>query len=87
MEAMAMSLPVVCTNVSGNVEAIIDGETGVVSEPNSESLARAIDELLSQPERWEDLGHAAHQRYLQLFEGDASVRALVDDYYGLAGSP
>jgi glycosyltransferase involved in cell wall biosynthesis len=86
MEAMAMSLPIACTRVSGNVEAIIDGETGLVADPNPEGLARTIDELLSRSEEWNTFGGAARDRYLRLFDGQSSVDTLVSEVYGIARS-
>ena len=71
-----MGMPIVSTRVSGNIEAVIDGETGLVAEPDSGSLAAVINELLDRPEDWVRLGTAAQQRYRDLFDGEASVEKL-----------
>ena len=48
---MANSLPVVATRVGGIPELVINGQTGLLVEPNdSEELARALAELLASDE-------------------------------------
>lgn len=42
MEAMAMRIPVLCTRVSGNIEAVEDMRSGKVVEPDADSLAEGI---------------------------------------------
>ena len=81
MEAMAMRLPIVCTNVSGNVEAIVDGTSGVVVRPDPDALAVGIKGLLDHPERWSVLADAAWERYREYFDGETSVDRLVTEVY------
>ena len=51
IEAMAASVPVVCTAVSGSVELVDDGRTGLLVPPASpEALADAILRLLWHPD-------------------------------------
>jgi glycosyltransferase involved in cell wall biosynthesis len=51
LEAMLAGLPVVATNVSALPELIVDGETGVLVEPNdAAALARGIARALDRPE-------------------------------------
>ena len=50
--AAAMQLPVVGTRIPGNVDAIIDGETGtLVPVGDGQALAVAIDTYLEDPTR------------------------------------
>lgn len=64
LEAMAAGKPLVASRAGGLQEAIVDGETGVLIEPGSESaLARALDSLLDDDERRHRLGAAARQRW------------------------
>lgn len=50
MESMVIRVPVVATRVSGNIELIQDGVTGLLVEPkNSGILAEAIIEMLEIP--------------------------------------
>ena len=51
MEAMAMGLPCVCTNVGGTAEVIHNEDTGLlVPAHDPAALASAIERLLAQPE-------------------------------------
>lgn len=50
--AAAMQLPVIGTRISGNVDAIIDGETStLVPVGDGQALAVAIDTYLEDPTR------------------------------------
>ncbi len=81
MEAMALKLPVVCTNVSGNVEAVVHEDSGLVVEPNADSLANGILSMIENRGRWKSMGEIAHQRFLKLFNGVSSIQRMVDEYY------
>jgi glycosyltransferase involved in cell wall biosynthesis len=68
-EAMACEVPIVSTAAGALPEVVgTDGRAGVLVEPrNPTALARAIDELLSDPQRRSALGHAGRTRVLQHF--------------------
>lgn len=71
IEAMAASMPVVATAVSGTVQVMIPGETGLVVPPgNSQMLAGAMIELLSDPARAQAMGIAAKQRVQAEFSAE-----------------
>lgn len=63
LEAASMGLPGVVTDVGGNAEVVIDGETGYVVEPgDSRKLAEAMDRLQSAPaDLRRSFGHAARR--------------------------
>ncbi|MCP5303291.1 MAG: glycosyltransferase [Pseudomonadales bacterium] len=74
LEAMATGLPVVATDVGGNSQLILDGETGrLVPKENPQALANALYEYLSQPSTIERQGQAARQRVLDCFSLDKMV--------------
>jgi glycosyltransferase involved in cell wall biosynthesis len=83
MEAMAMHLPIVCTDVSGNIEAVIDQVNGLVAKNNSHELAEKIAAMLSLKDKWQNLGEAGYQRYLKYFRGEDSIKLLVERFYQL----
>jgi glycosyltransferase involved in cell wall biosynthesis len=68
LEAMLAGLPVAATRVSAVPEVVADGETGLLVEPGDrEALARALDELLSDPPRARALGEAGFLRAREHF--------------------
>ena len=62
MEGMAAGLPMVVTRVGGNPDLIVDGERGLVVEPERPAqLAQAFRRLLSHPEEARKMGKAARR--------------------------
>jgi phosphatidyl-myo-inositol dimannoside synthase len=64
LEAAAAGIPAVAGDSGGAAEAVIDGETGmVISDPTDASaVARAVDQLLSDPALASRQGQAARHR-------------------------
>jgi glycosyltransferase involved in cell wall biosynthesis len=68
LEAMAAGLPMAVTDVGGNAEAVVDGETGFVVPPrDSKALAEVITRLASDASLRERLGTAGRRRVAQRF--------------------
>lgn len=71
LQAAHMARPVVATRVGGLPEIVVDGQTGILVEPDdAKGLARALIELLDDPARAAELGRAARERALTVFSGD-----------------
>jgi len=86
IEAMAMGKPVVGTRIGGTVEQIEDGRTGRLVPPSDpRAMAKAIEELLSNPDQRRAMGTAGRQRYLRLFEFEAFYRRMLA-LYGIEGA-
>lgn len=84
LEAMAAALPVVATDVGGNREVVIPGETGyLVPARDPEALARALITLLSDPARATSFGAAGRARVASEFTLDATVAAYEALYLEL----
>jgi glycosyltransferase involved in cell wall biosynthesis len=80
LEAMARGLPVVATAVGGNPEVVEDGRTGLLVPPgDSQALARAIVELIGDPERALRMGRDGRLRVERAFD----ARRMVADYEAL----
>lgn len=65
VEALLMERPMVATRIGGLPDSVVDGKTGLLCRPGDpDDLARAICELLADPERARALGVAgrAHMR-------------------------
>jgi glycosyltransferase involved in cell wall biosynthesis len=79
LEAMAHALPVVAFRVGGIPEAVVDGETGLLCDPDDcETLARAIDRLLSRPDEARALGAAGRTRVAERFSPEAMARGMME---------
>jgi len=69
MEAMAMRLPVVGTDIRGIREQVVDGETGLlVPVKNSVKLAEAVDILICDPEKRNKFGNSGRARAERFFD-------------------
>lgn len=80
MEAMAFSVPVVSTTVSGIPELVTDGETGILVPPHDiQALADAIARLVSNKSFAQRIGQAGRR----VIEDERNVRrqarALLDE--------
>ena len=79
IEAMAVGLPVVVTDVGGNAEAVTRN-TGIVVPPRDvESLSNAVMQLLTKREDAQQLGISAKMRVEKFF----SLRKMVSEYDAL----
>ena len=79
LEGMASGKPLVVTDVGGNSEAVLNGETGIVVSPGSpEELAEAMIKFLENPGLAERMGKAGQSRVK-----DFSVEKMVKRTQGL----
>jgi glycosyltransferase involved in cell wall biosynthesis len=84
LEAMAVGLPVIASNVGGVPELVVDGETGVLVPPGDpHSLAGAIERLLGNPALLRQLGEAGRARVREHFDLAAVRQAHLDLYSDL----
>jgi glycosyltransferase involved in cell wall biosynthesis len=80
LEAMAAGLPTIVTAVGGNPEIVVDGVTGRLVPPRDPgALARALQEVLSDPGGAAAMGRAARARVEESFD----VRRMVGRYEAL----
>jgi glycosyltransferase involved in cell wall biosynthesis len=81
LEGMAAGLAMIVTDVGGNAEAVVHGETGIVVPPrNPKAIAEAILELVRNPEQRKRFGDAARKRVEKEFSIDKCVKAHADLY-------
>src|SRR6266566_2513055 len=81
LEAMALSRPVVASDVGGIPEMIEDGRTGLlVPHDNPEALAAAIVRLLTDHSLADTLARAAHDLVHDRFCIELMVRAVEEIY-------
>jgi glycosyltransferase involved in cell wall biosynthesis len=78
MEAMAMGVPVVATDVGGTAEIVVDGEHGyLVPARDARALADAIERLMPEEAR-QRMGEAAAQHAARDLDRVAQVDGLID---------
>ena len=74
LESMAAGLPVVATRVGGIPDLVEEGRTGLLVAPrDSEALAAALVELLTDRERRRAMGAAGRARARERFSADVVV--------------
>lgn len=80
-ESMAMDVPVAATDVGGNRELVLDGETGLLVAPgNAPALALAIGRLLKDRTQAEAFSRNAQEKVRRLYSVDAMVNKTVGLY-------
>jgi len=81
IDALAMSKPLVATNVGGIPEIIRDGETGRLVPPaDPAALAEGIIELLSNPDKAKRMASQGQMDVRQKFSVEAMVEGNIDVY-------
>jgi len=85
IEAAAMGVPAVASRVVGLVDAVVDGETGVlVPAKEVEALRDALAMMLSAPEIRRRMGCAARERAVRDFDSRIVNRLVFEEYKRLA---
>ncbi|MGO9489075.1 MAG: glycosyltransferase family 4 protein [Solirubrobacteraceae bacterium] len=81
IEAMALEVPVLATNVGGPAEIVEDGVQGLLLAPRRpEAWAEAAGALAADPERRVQMGRAGRRLAEQRFGLEHLVRAMGDVY-------
>jgi len=85
LESMAAGRAMVATDVGGNAEVILEGETGYLVPPREpQALADAIARLAGSEERIRAFGLAGRERVHDLFSVERMVERTQDLYLSLA---
>jgi glycosyltransferase involved in cell wall biosynthesis len=88
LEANACERPVVATRVGGVPRYVAEGENGLLADGgDAHGFARAILELLGNPERSREMGLAGRQRILEHHSWRKSAEKLVALYDRLLAAP
>jgi glycosyltransferase involved in cell wall biosynthesis len=79
LEGMASGRPVVATANPGLAEFVIDGVTGILVRPGDvDAMAKAIADLLADPERAAEMGKAAAEHVRRRFTSGIMARRLAE---------
>jgi glycosyltransferase involved in cell wall biosynthesis len=81
VEAAACGLPVVASRIYGVVDAVLEGQTGLLHPPGDiEALHRHMETLFLNPDLRRALGDAGRARALRNFSAERVTHALLDYY-------
>lgn len=85
LEAMAMQLPVVATDVGGTGEVVRHGASGsLVPAKDPDALARAMGDVLADRERARAMGRLGREIVVARFSAAAMVRQMEQLYFEIA---
>lgn len=81
LEEMSMGKPVVATDIGGNAESVVDGETGYIIPPGRpEALAEKILLLYRNPEQRERMCRKARERVEKTFSIEKMIHEMERFY-------
>lgn len=84
LEAAAMGVPAVGTRINGLVDAIQDGETGVlVPLKNIDGLVSAFKFLIDNPDKLKQMGINARERCVKYFNKNTINQMVFEEYLSL----
>lgn len=81
IEAAAMGVPTVGTRINGLVDAVVDGETGILVEArNVDALIQGLQRMIEDATLRARMGEQARQRASERYSADVVSAALVEEY-------
>jgi len=84
IEAAAMGIPTVGTKINGLIDAVADGETGVLVPPRDDrALLAALKRLLDHPDELDRMGKAARNRCFQYFDANQVNATVAEEYLNI----
>jgi glycosyltransferase involved in cell wall biosynthesis len=82
IDAAAQSVPTIGTNIPGLVDAIIDGETGILVPAGSvQELAKAMLDCITNKDKYVSMGKLAKKRVYENFTADLLYASLKSFYF------
>ncbi len=85
LESMSMGTPAIITDIPGNREMIVDGESGyVVPKKHPKLMASALLKMARDRERCREMGEAARERIATRFSSARSIEQYFEFYRQLA---
>ena len=84
LEAMAFKKPVIASNIGGLRDVVINNNTGILVSPNdSEKLANAMIELLSNDRKTKQMGINGYNHWIRHYTPDVVVPQIEEIYQEL----
>ncbi|MBQ5677148.1 MAG: glycosyltransferase, partial [Lachnospiraceae bacterium] len=86
MEAGAMGLPSIVTDINGSREIIIDGKNGVIiPSKDVEALYHAMEEMITNSDKTKEYADNAREMIASRFERGFVCKCLYDFYEEICG--
>jgi glycosyltransferase involved in cell wall biosynthesis len=85
IQASQAGLPIISTNVGSVNDIVIHGETGLLTETNTQRLIKAVDELISSPAEMVQFGLASKARSESHFSLSGMIQAHEKLYSQVIG--
>lgn len=80
IEAEAMGVPVVISDIPGPTDGIIENETGlIVEKANMQSLLQGIETLIKDENMRYKMGHNAHHHVVENFDAAVLVGKIIEN--------
>jgi len=84
LEAQAVGVPVLASNVGGVKEIVIDKKTGLLFEPKDpQGIFEAVDNLILNPNLQKEIVDNAYNQVIKKFSLDQMIKAYTDLYLNL----
>jgi glycosyltransferase involved in cell wall biosynthesis len=80
IQASQAGLPIISTNVGSVSDIVLDGETGLLTETNAQSLIASLEVLLTNPAKMHQFGQTGNLRVKTLFSLMGMVQAHEQMY-------
>ncbi len=86
IESMACATPLVAVREGGIRETVVHGETGLLTARDEGEFARAVQELMADPQRAAQMGHNGRKAVLEKWTWEAAVDRLEKNFFAAVNS-
>lgn len=84
LEAAAMQLPIICSNIAGNIDIVTNDKTGVIFESQNEnSLEEAMIKSMQTPQKSIQMASCLHKLVTNSFEREIFWKSMLLEYRNL----
>ena len=86
LQAGAMNCPVICSRITGNVDIVDDGETGLICEvKDAETLYQKMKLATGDRSMLDKLSGALRQKVYEKFDQRVVHKTLLQKYHSIIG--
>ena len=85
LEAMLAKKPIIVSNQAGSAEHVIRAECGITVEPNPQSIASGIEEMINRKSDWDKIGERGYYYAFQYLTWNKIASEALKNYKKLCG--